>query len=88
MSAVLHLIKEFPSFFAFHMKAQPEAYRFSQLENGLPKGAVVEVSGSSGRRQDRSRAALSGGEPRGARGVGRGRAHHLSLRFSAKPGGA
>ena len=48
MSAVLHLIKEFPSFFAFHMKSRPEAYRFSQLENGLPKGAVVEVSGSSG----------------------------------------
>lgn len=48
MSAVLHLIKEFPSFFAFHMKSQPEAYRFSQLEGGLPKGAVVEVSGSSG----------------------------------------
>src|SRR5689334_18183764 len=48
MSAVLHLIKEFPSLLAFHMKPKPESYRFSQLENGLPKGAVVEVSGSAG----------------------------------------
>jgi hypothetical protein len=48
MSAVLHLIKEFPSFFAFHTRSAPESYRFSQLENGLPKGAVVEVSGRPG----------------------------------------
>ena len=48
MSAVLHLIKEFPSFFSFHTKSAPESYRFSQLDNGLPKGAVVEVSGSAG----------------------------------------
>jgi hypothetical protein len=48
MSAVLHLIKEFPSFFSFHTKSRPEAYRFAHLEDGLPKGAVVEVSGSDG----------------------------------------
>ena len=48
MSAVLHLIKEFPSFFSFHTKSAPESYRFSQLDNGRPKGAVVEVSGSAG----------------------------------------
>lgn len=48
MSAVLHLLKEFPSFFAFHTKSAPESFRFSQLESGLPKGAVVEVSGQAG----------------------------------------
>lgn len=48
MSAVLHLLKEFPSFLAFHTRSAPESYRFSQLEGGLPKGAVVEVSGQAG----------------------------------------
>jgi hypothetical protein len=59
MSAVLHLIakrcgtesrlaREFFSLFAFHAKSSPESYRFSQLESGLPKGAVVEVSGQAG----------------------------------------
>jgi hypothetical protein len=48
MSAVLQLLKEFPSFLAFHTQSAPENYRFSQLENGLPKGAVVEISGTHG----------------------------------------
>lgn len=46
--AALHLIKELPSFFSFHTRSAPESYRFSQLENGLPKGGVVEVSGEAG----------------------------------------
>jgi hypothetical protein len=51
MNAVMTLLKEFPSLLAFHGKNhanQAEGFAFSQLESGLPKGALVEISGSAG----------------------------------------
>jgi hypothetical protein len=50
VNPVLNLLKEFPSFLSFHGKAQlpAESFAFAQLEGGLPKGAVVEISGNAG----------------------------------------
>jgi hypothetical protein len=51
---VMNLLKEFPSLLHLHgnwlakQKAQAETLRFEGLDNGLPKGALVEVSGAAG----------------------------------------
>jgi hypothetical protein len=47
-AAALHLIQSLPGLLSFHARPAAESFRFSQLEGGLPKGAVVEVSGPSG----------------------------------------
>jgi hypothetical protein len=48
-NTVLSLLKEFPSLLSLHGKAlAPEGYAFAQLEEGLPKGALIEISGNAG----------------------------------------
>src|SRR4051812_41640161 len=50
MNAVMSLLKEFPNLISLHGKThvEPESYAFDGLEGGLPKGALVEISGAHG----------------------------------------
>ena len=49
-SSVLNLLKDFPQFFSLHGKAfaRPEFFPLEGLEDGLPRGSVVEMSGDLG----------------------------------------